>query len=145
MAAAFFMESVGCVERVARHKCDVQFQSRLEQFLPFHSGRESHPQEQAALRMSPTRFRWKAFLERGKHHIATFAVNFPNELNVFVQKSIFCNFIGDRLGESGGMQVHSLLELNHFRDYIRWSDDPSKPQPWRQGFRKSAQVNHVSD
>src|SRR5579871_4455338 len=64
---------------------------------------------------------------------------------MLVEKVIPCNFVGDHLGESRGVQVCALLQLNEFCNDIWRRNDPAKTQTWRKGLRKGAEVNHVAD
>src|ERR1017187_1156508 len=95
--------------------------------------------------MSPGHFRGEELFQSLKHYVAPFAIDLTNQLDVLVEESIACHFVGHELSEGRSVQVGTLLQLRQFADDLRRSDDPSQTEPGSQRLRECAQINDVAD
>src|SRR5690349_1068719 len=112
MPKALFGESVPCVETISRNKRHFFADCVFKEFLAVHSLRQSNPQEQSALRMSPLHIFGEEFFQSCEHDIATLAIDLADEFHVSVQQAVFRDLVCHELSEGRGMQVRSLFKLN---------------------------------
>ena len=104
-----------------------------------------HPEEQAALGMSPCYFGREIFVQRMQHRIAALAINLANQFDVLVEESVARDFVGNVLTEGGSVQVGGLFQLHQFADHVFGSDDPGQTNSGRERLREGAQVDHVAE
>src|ERR1035437_2092274 len=95
--------------------------------------------------MRPGYFRWEELLQSLNHHVTAFAIDLTNQLDVFVEESIACDFVGHELSEGRSVQVGALLQLRELVDDFRWSDDPAQTKTGSQRLRECAQVDDVAN
>src|ERR1019366_2813789 len=143
--AAIVVRTVVGVERIARHERHILLQRGLENRLDVESFGQSHPQEQSAVRMSPSYCGREEFLQSLKHHVAAFAIDLANQLDVLVEKSIACDFVGHELSKGRSVQVGTLLQLYQLADDFRRSDDPPQAEAGSQRLRECTEVNDVAN
>src|SRR5437764_912242 len=99
------------VKRVAGYKRHVLLKPRFKEFLRIHALWQGDPQEQPTLRMSPGNFGRKKFLQSGKHHVTTFAINATDQLDVLVEEIVAGDLVGQHLDEGGSVQVSAYAGI----------------------------------